>query len=523
MRLGQLLNNITTDNFDGDPELEIEGLAYDSRKVKPGYMFVAIRGYTQDGHDFVNKAIQNGAVAIIAETAEGVKCMDEGVTVIRVSNSRTALSRLAANFYGHPFEGINLIGITGTNGKTTTSYLLESILLAAGVSPGVIGTINDRIQGKTWEAQVTTPESLDLMHRLRNMAEAGVTDVIMEVSSHALDQGRVEGCPFRVAVFTNISRDHLDYHNSMSDYFEAKSRLFLDLRKKGPGDLTRSVINSDDPKGKALIKMTDAAVVTYGLGSDCDVRADRIQVGRDGLTARLITRDAKVDILSPLIGDFNIYNILAATATACCMDVDLDTVATGIRNVDVVPGRLELVRNSLSLCVIVDYAHTPDALNKALLAARQLVKGRLITVFGCGGDRDKGKRREMGYVAGEKSDLIIITSDNPRTEDPAVIVRQIEKGVRESGLDKLEEQTEELREPGYVIDIDRGNAIRRAVEIAGKDDLVLIAGKGHEDYQIIGKEKRYFDDRKTAEEVIRDFGIRKGITKQGNAGLWPVS
>lgn len=497
------------DESKGDSNREIEGLAYDSREVKPGYLFVALRGSTQDGHDFVKEAIRNGAVAVVLESAGGEKGIDTEVTVVRVPDSRVALSKLAVEFYGHPYRDMNLIGITGTNGKTTTSYLLESILLAAGARPGVIGTINDRLPGKVWEANVTTPESLELMQRLRDMAEAGVTHVVMEISSHALDQGRVEDCPFQAAVFTNISRDHLDYHKSIEAYFEAKSRLFLGLREKGAGESARAVINTDDPKGRALAELTDAPVVTYGQGRDCDFRADRIQEGREGLTARLITPAGEIEIQSRLIGGFNIYNILAAAAAALCLDVDPVAVASGVANLSGVPGRLELVENARSLSVVVDYAHTPDALLKVLEAIKPLVEGRLITVFGCGGDRDKGKRREMGRVAGEISDLVFITNDNPRTEDPYAIARQIEEGVRESGLEKLGSDSRDRPEgSGYFLDLDRGNAILRAVGMADGNDFVLIAGKGHEDYQITGKGKRHFDDREVATEAMRDLGTR---------------
>ena len=502
MQLSRLLDGTTSYDFTPNSDREIEGLAYDSREIKEGFLFVALRGHTRDGHDFIRDAIQNGAVAVIAESPRDGNCINKNVAMVRVPDSREALSKLAVKFYNRPFKDMNLIGITGTNGKTSTSYLLESILLAAGAKPGVIGTINYRAQGQTWEAPVTTPESLDLMQTLRRMADSDVTDVIMEVSSHALDQGRTEDCPFRIAVFTNISRDHLDYHQSMKAYFEAKSRLFLRLAEKGPRDLTRAVINADDPKGKELAKQTDVPVVTYGLGRGCDVRADLIQLTRTGLTAKLISPAGKMDIQSPLIGGFNIYNILAASTAALCMDIDLNHVASGIARLKGIPGRLELIKNKRSLSIVVDYAHTPDALKKALIAVKPLAEGRLITIFGCGGDRDKGKRREMGRMAGKHSDLVIITSDNPRSEDPATIVSQIEKGASESGLKKLAGLSgDRVADSGYVLDLDRGSAIRRAVGIADESDLILIAGKGHENYQIIGKNKRHFDDREVAAEA----------------------
>jgi UDP-N-acetylmuramoyl-L-alanyl-D-glutamate--2,6-diaminopimelate ligase len=499
MRLGELLNGMAIDDVRGASEIEISGLAYDSRDVKSGYLFVALRGHNADGHDFIQDAVQRGASAVVEEEFGAV---DPKVTLIRVRDSRKALSKLAVRFYEAPFKTMNLIGITGTNGKTTSSYLLESILLTAEAVPGVIGTVNYRIPGHVWDAPVTTPESLDLMRTLRRMADAGATHVIMEVSSHALDQGRAVDCPFQGAIFTNISRDHLDYHHSMAEYFEAKCRLFRHDGKSGPSDLRWAAINLDDPKGKELVSLTDGRVVTYGLGKDCDVRAEKVQVTRDGLSAGLITPAGEVEITSELIGDFNIYNILAASAAAFCMGIHRKRAAEGICRLKGVPGRLELVKNRQALMIVVDYAHTPDALLKAIGAVKPLAKGKLITVFGCGGDRDKGKRREMGRAAGGHSDLVIVTSDNPRTEDPAAIAAQAEKGVQESGLKKLRGIFKgDPNRRGYFLDLDRASAIGKAVQMADERDVVLIAGKGHEDYQIIGTKKRHFDDREVAAEA----------------------
>lgn len=510
MKLGRILNGTRIHESKGDSDLEISGLAYDSRKVKSGYVFVALRGTKQDGHDFVEEAVRNGAAAVVLESGRIVKGLDKNICVIRVPDSRTALSNLAAEFYRHPYRDMTMIGITGTNGKTTTTYLLESILLAAGGRPGIIGTINDRLQEKSWKVDVTTPESLELMKRLREMADAGATHIVMEVSSHALDQGRVKGCPFQVAVFTNISRDHLDYHKSLEAYFEAKSRLFLGLCECETGLPAKAVINTDDPKGRILAEITDAQVVTYGKGKNCDFRADDVELGREGIRAGLITPAGEIIVKSKLLGGFNVYNILAAVAAAMCLNVEMDAIISGIENLAGVPGRLELVENSRCLSVIVDYAHTPEALTKVLETLRPMVKGRLITVFGCGGDRDRGKRRIMGRAAGKISDLVFITSDNPRTEDPYAIASQIEKGVRESGLEELKGVCRDRpAKSGYVLDLDRGNAIARATEIADENDFVLIAGKGHEDYQITGKEKRPFDDREVAAEAIRDISKDK--------------
>jgi len=309
MRLSHMINKLTSHNFDGVSDSDIVGLTHDSRLVKPGFLFVALKGYSQDGHVFIKNAVQNGAVAIVGESFENKTAFGNNIVKVQVPDSRKALSQLSSIFYGNPFEHINLTGITGTNGKTTTSYLLESILLAADCKPGVIGTINYRSPGHTWEAPVTTPGSLELMQILRKMADGGVSDVVMEVSSHALDQGRVDECPFRVAVFTNISRDHLDYHHSMEEYFRAKSLLFQKL-----GDNASAVINGDDPKGKELAALTAAPVMTYGLAKGSHVRADHVNATRSGITAKITTPAGDIEITSSLIGGFNIYNILAATA-----------------------------------------------------------------------------------------------------------------------------------------------------------------------------------------------------------------
>jgi len=494
MKLGQLLKRMNLYRFSGNPEKEIGGLAYDSRRVEPGHLFVALKGHKLNGHDYLKDAVQRGAVALVAEEFKGLQ---EDVEKISVPNSREALSELAIQYYNRPFKGMNMIGITGTNGKTTTSYLLESILFAAGAMPGVIGTINYRLLGNNHPAPVTTPESLDLMRLLREMADKGATDVVLEVSSHALDQKRTKDCPFRVAIFTNFSRDHLDYHNSMEEYFKAKSLLFRGLAKGKQGAETSAIINTDDPKGDELAALTDACVVTYGLGRKCDVRADSILADKTGLRARLITPAGERFIRSSLIGEINIYNIMAASAAALSLNISLDAVAEGIERLKVIPGRLELVQNNRGLRVVVDYAHTPDALLKTLKTLRPLVQGKLITVFGCGGDRDRGKRYEMGLIAGENSDLVFITSDNPRSEDPLSIIRHIEEGTRKAGLNRVELPSH-AQVSGYYVEVDRRKAIRRGIAMADKEDLVLIAGKGHEDYQIIGGEKRYFDDREEA-------------------------
>ncbi|MGM0662965.1 MAG: UDP-N-acetylmuramoyl-L-alanyl-D-glutamate--2,6-diaminopimelate ligase [Thermodesulfobacteriota bacterium] len=500
MKLGRLIEDLEgVELLRGDADCRILGLAYDSRLVRPGFMFVAVRGHAQDGHAFLSDAVDRGAVALVAEAFPDKPC---DATLIRVPDARAALSALAARFYDYPYRDMEVVAITGTNGKTSTSYILESILHAAGAGPGVIGTINYRYGDTRRSAPVTTPESLDLMAMLREMADHGVSHAVMEVSSHALEQGRVRGCPMRVVVFTNLSRDHLDYHSGMDAYFKAKSMLFRPWDEGGVSGEGPAVINLDDPRGGELASLCTRPVRTYGLQRHCEVRAEILSEDRDGFRARLLAPEGECTILSSLIGRINLYNILAAAAAALSLGVEMDAVASGIEGVRFIPGRLERVENRRGLSLFVDYAHTPDALHKALEAVRPLVRGRLITVFGCGGDRDRGKRPEMGVLAGRLSDLVFVTSDNPRTENPLEIIDQVEKGVRASGLSRLENKSDlqDTRE-GYMVEPDRRRAIRRAVAAAVPEDLLLIAGKGHEDYQILGTERVHFDDREEAAEA----------------------
>jgi UDP-N-acetylmuramoyl-L-alanyl-D-glutamate--2,6-diaminopimelate ligase len=496
VKLGQILEGLDTRKIQGDLEKEISGVAYDSRMVSPGNLFIALRGHKEDGHRYIQSALERGAAAVVAEEAHGIP---QGVASVLVKDSRRALSKLSLRFYRNPCQGLTLIGITGTNGKTTTSFLLESILRVSGKKPGLLGTIVYRFAGKAYPAPVTTPESLDIMRHLREMADGGATHVIMEVSSHALEQGRTLDCPFRVAAFTNLSRDHLDYHQTMEAYFRAKARLFTSLPEAGDGAGSMAVINLDDPKGEDLLAVTRADVLTYGFKNSCHVRATFLEADRTGLRLRLVTPAGDRELRSALLGDFNAYNILAAAACATALNISLDAVVEGVEALKSVPGRLELVENRAGLALVVDYAHTPDALLKSLEALRPHVDGRIITVFGCGGDRDRGKRFDMGLVAGRGSDVVFITSDNPRTEDPAAIVEDAEKGVVEAGLRKEAwAHYAGLAKGVYFTDVDRREAIRKAVGLAGSQDLVLISGKGHEDYQIIGCEKRHFSDREEA-------------------------
>lgn len=500
MHLSELLTSLDILDFDGDERTEIHGIAFDSRNVEPGWLFVALRGNRADGHDFIAGAVERGAAAVVVESTDSLNGDNRVPAVVRVSDSRCALAEIAACWFGHPCEHMNIWAITGTNGKTTTSYLLEAVLEAAGKATGVIGTINWRIGDEIHACNATTPEPLELMRIMRTMAEKEVSDVVMEVSSHALVQQRVRACHFDGAVFTNLSRDHLDYHASMDDYLNAKAILFENLDRHAV-----AIINSDDPAGKKLAGRTDARVVTYGLGETCDVRAVETRLTDKGLSTKLLTHAGDIRIVSALVGTFNVYNVMAAAAAGIAFGCNPAEVAEGISLVQGVPGRLERIPNPHSLTILVDYAHSPDALRKAIEAVKDLVSGRLITVFGCGGDRDPGKRSEMGRIAAEMSDLVFITSDNPRTEDPAAIAAQIETGVTAVGMQRLAgPATDSPR--GYTIDLDRGAAIAAAIQAAHAGDLVLIAGKGHEGYQERDGVRRPFDDRVVAAQAAGGSG-----------------
>ena len=497
MKLSVLLEALKDYKLEGNPDQDITGLNYDSKKITGGNLFIAIKGNKLNGHQYILKAIENGAKAVLVEE----DCsLPPDISVIKVSNSRRELSRLAARFYDYPFKDMDIIGITGTNGKTTITYILESILSAAGKKTGVIGTVNSRFSDKVKSSSVTTPESLDLMRTAREMADEGVTSLVMEVSSHAIHQKRIIDLPFRIAIFTNLSRDHLDYHITMDDYFKAKSELFRTLPVMVHGEKSFAIINMDDPRGEELSGLTTAAVLSYGLKDGRDIRVYDVKADMEGLNARLVTPEGSVEIKSHLIGEINIYNIMAAAGAALASGIGLDRIAEGITGLKNVPGRLEKIPNKAGLSIVVDYSHTPDALLKAQNNLRPFVKGRLITVFGCGGDRDRGKRYDMGLIAGKNSDVVAITSDNPRTEDPVFIISQIEKGIIESGMTRSE--WPEIKDGTYFIDADRSTAIQKAVSLADKNDTILIAGKGHEDYQITGTVKRHFDDREEARKAV---------------------
>ena len=483
MYLSDLLSGTGISCPDGQEELNITGIACDSRKVKPGDLFVCIEGYQTDGHIYANDAVFRGAVAVLAQKESKVA----GVPVLMAKDSRKALSRISAAFYGDPTREITVFGITGTNGKTTISYMIHQVVEAAGKVCGILGTIAYRYGGKTYDAPNTTPESNELHRMFRDMADQKVNQCVMEVSSHSLSLSRADDIHFDYAVFTNLTPDHMDFHENFDDYFTAKKKLF-ELTQKA------SAVNVDDPYGKELyqeLKDRKAKVAGYSLkNKKADFYAVIDHTSETGSTLSVSHHGKPMGTLSINIpGVFSCYNALATLAIMTQAGYDFQTIQKGLGELRGVPGRFELVENSKHYVVIVDYAHTPDALEKILKTASEFTKGRLICVFGCGGDRDARKRPLMGKVVGEFADYAIITSDNPRNEKPADINAAIEAGIYETGCN-------------YEIIENRTDAIRRAIQMYQKGDTIMIAGKGHETYQIIGATKTHFDDREVVREVI---------------------
>lgn len=506
MFFSELLKAVEPLRICGETGIEIHGLCYDSRHVVPGGLFFALRGNAADGHSFIETAVRAGAVAVVAEDGNAVPA---GTPYATVADSRRAMALMAALYYGNPSDTVPLIGITGTNGKTTTSYMIEAILEAAGFPTAVLGTVSYRFRDKTIPAPHTTPESAELQKILRGMAEMGAKAMVMEVSSHALDQRRVEGCRFDAAVFTNLTRDHLDYHLDMESYLASKKRLFSELlAPDGVKPRRMAAVNMDNSYGTEIAASSACPVVSYGLGPGMQVSARDICFTIDGITGILSTPKGQARFSSPMPGRFNLYNILAAAAVGTAMDLPFQSILSGIERHRMVPGRLERVENKRGVGLFVDYAHTGDALENVLSTLSELATRRIITIFGCGGDRDRGKRPVMGEVAGRFSDLSIITSDNPRTEVPSAIMEAIKSGIRNLGIREYgrDELAGGFTEKGYILVESRREAIRMAVRLSGPGDIVLLAGKGHEDYQIIGREKIHFDDREEAAAAFRELG-----------------
>jgi UDP-N-acetylmuramoyl-L-alanyl-D-glutamate--2,6-diaminopimelate ligase len=503
LRLSEILKGVRLLN-ELSSEVDIEHITYNSGDVREGSLFVALKGQRFDGHDFIKECVSKGAKAVVLERPDLLENLSSsyssrGIEFILVEDSRKALAVISNNFYGRPSEKISVIGVTGTNGKTTTTFLIKSILETAGIKTGLIGTIHYEVGDRILPAPHTTPEAPEFQGLLREMYEAGCEAVVTEVSSHALAQKRVDGTLFERAVFTNLSRDHLDFHRDMEHYFQSKARLFKELLKKGAS----AIINSDDEYGKLLIPSLKERR-TYGIISG-DIRALNINNSINGLRFQVSWEGGLLEIESSLTGLINVYNILAAVATGLSMGIDPYAIREGIKRIKSVKGRFQRIDEGQDFLVIVDYAHTPDALKRVLLTAREIItsshgsgsegtssglqQGRIITVFGCGGDRDRGKRPLMGEIATKLSDFVVITNDNPRSEDPDIIISDILKGV--------------LGE-NYVVIPDRREAIIQAIEMAEKGDIVMIAGKGHEGYQEVKGMRFPFSDEETARSAIKE-------------------
>lgn len=473
----------------------VTGIAHDSRKVKAGDLFVALAGGSVDGAQFVKDAQAKGAVAVVAEHA-----VEADLPVFKVPNARQALAKLAANFYGNPANELSLLGVTGTNGKTTVTYLLAAIAEAGGAQVGRMGTIDVRFAGRSVNPEHTTPDALELHRLFREMVDAGIDTAVMEVSSHALAQDRVHGLTFRAAAFTNLSRDHLDYHKDLEDYFQAKRKLFNE--NLSPGGV--AVVNGDDTYAARIYNEVRGAkkmAWKFSRLGNGEISAAGVELSLHGIRATLKTPAGDIPVKSSLVGPHNLENILAAAGMALGAGYSRRDVQDGIERVTRVPGRMERVEGN-GLTALVDYAHTDDALRRAIEASRTLAKGRVIAVFGCGGDRDKGKRPLMGEAAAENADLVVVTSDNPRSEDPDDIVQEITQGIEKAGLRRVSPGKARTGEKGYLVEVDRRAAIELAASLAKPEDVILIAGKGHEAFQQVGAEKRPFDDCEEAARAL---------------------
>ncbi len=480
MKLKQLLTGISYEVQQGSDEIELSDFQYDSRKIEKDSLFVAITGFQTDGHKYIPMAVEKGAAAVLCEhPVEGVP---NGVTVVLTTNNRQALAVLSANFYGHPSDEMRTVGVTGTNGKTSTTYLMKSILDRQGSKVGIIGTIENRIGDKVLHAERTTPESKELQALLRQMQQEQVTDVVMEVSSHSLDLHRVDGISFDVAIFTNLTQDHLDYHKTMENYRAAKGLLFRRAKK--------SVINLDDAAGAYMQAQSQGEVLTFGVDTPADLMASRIDITAEGTAFRLQWQGKEYPVRLHTPGRFSVYNALGAAGACLLLGIPVEEIIAGLEENPGVSGRFQTVRSRKGYQAVVDYAHTPDGLENVLRTANEFVKGKLIAVFGCGGDRDRTKRPIMGEIGGRLAGYCILTSDNPRTEDSMAILRDVEAGICKTDCP-------------YELIADRREAIQRAVALAEAGDVILIAGKGHETYQIFPEGTIHFDDM---EEVRKAFG-----------------
>lgn len=480
MHILELVKGLNDVDIIGD-DINIESLSYSTSSLSHNCLFFCIEGLKNDGHNFAQQAVDNGARALVISKDVQVK---GNVTRIKVRDTREAMSIISSNFYGNPSEKLDIIGITGTNGKTTSTFMIKSIIDFYGRSTGLLGTIYNIIGERVEEAKRTTPESMDLQNIFREMKQSGVDSCIMEVSSHSLDLKRVFGIKFKVGIFTNLTQDHLDFHGSMEEYFNAKMKLF--------DNCEIAVINSDDEYGrKALNRLNNKKIITYGIDSNSDVKASDIVISGEGTSFTLCYDDVSVPVKLHLPGKFNVYNALGCAAASIGMGIEIDIIKKGLESLDKVPGRSEKINSKKGFTIVIDYAHTPDGIINILNTAREYTNGRLVVLFGCGGDRDRTKRPIMGKAAGELADFCIVTSDNPRTEDPGAIIKDIIPGVIETSCP-------------YIIIEDRRRAIEYAVENGNSGDVIVIAGKGHETYQILKDKTINFDEREIVMDILKE-------------------
>lgn len=510
MKLSELIKNCpgiepSVDSAATLNDLDISSVTADSRQVEKGALFIAVKGFVSDGHDYMGQAFEKGAAVVIAQENP-----DQFEHVILVENTRQCAALVAANFYNHPSRDLTFVGLTGTNGKTTISWLIESIFTAAGYETGVIGTINIRYKGQETDNPMTTPDSIELQRLLSQMKEAGVTHVIMEVSSHSLDLNRVDGCRFDVGVFTNLTQDHLDYHPDMDVYFECKKKLFTRFLDPHCPDIQRpskgfAVVNTDDLKGRDIFNAIGYDKFGTSTRKQTDIYSTNIKDDINGLSGSICLPGSCFDFCSALTGQFNLENILSAVGAAHALKIKPDTIKMGIEACKIIPGRLEKVENTIDRHLFVDYAHTPDALKSILTALKQRVPKRLITIFGCGGDRDNAKRPLMGKIAAGLSDIAIVTSDNPRTENPDAIISEILDGMTDFNRLEPSQIKSNLSQTGFIVEPNRKQAIQTAIAVSGPQDTIIAAGKGHETYQITNSGTIHFDDVEELESAAKAF------------------
>jgi UDP-N-acetylmuramoyl-L-alanyl-D-glutamate--2,6-diaminopimelate ligase len=504
VKLGSLLAGLDYEEIEGDAEVEVGGLSYDSRRSAPGDLFFSLARAPQARRAHLGDALNRGVRAVVVRGGDGGTAR-AAATIVRSERPRRLMGAAASRFFKTPSERIDLVGITGTSGKTTTTYLLQSIFEAAGRPTGIIGTIGIFIGERKLQSGLTTPESVDLESSLAEMEREGVRIAAAEVSSIGIAEGRVDCLNFRACLFTNLGRDHLDYHGSIESYFAAKLRLFTEILPRSRRTDTVTVACGDDPHGRRILDTVSGRTVSFGLTPACDVHPTDFAIDLSGIRATISALGHRVAISSPLLGEPNLLNILGASALSVALGIEPGAVVEGARRCLGAPGRMEAIKTRPGMNVLVDYAHKPDALEAVLRTVRKLTPGKIICVFGCGGDRDRGKRPLMGAIAARLADVPIVTSDNPRSEQPLAIIAEIETGLKNGGRDRGKESAPG---GGYVVEPDRRAAIKRGMEIASAGDTVVVAGKGHENYQLLGSRVIHFDDREVVREIAAELSAQ---------------